>query len=122
MPNHVSTALRIAVYQQLFNKTFVVVEKDNKEMHPTFEGSNLHVWMLCRSLMSRGLVRETFNWNHHYFFATEEGLSFLREFFSLEEGATPEIYVEAKKAEETRAAKRADRDSKKAETKPEVRE
>ena len=47
------------------------------------------VLMLMKSLLSRGYVREVYNWRHKYFFLTPEGLDYLREYLALPEDVVP---------------------------------
>jgi len=49
---------------------------------------NLQVLKLMESLTSRGYVRRTYTWKHHYWFLTNEGITWLREYLNL-----PEIIV-----------------------------
>jgi len=49
---------------------------------------NLQVLKLMESLTSRGYVRRTYTWKHHYWFLTAEGITYLREYLNL-----PEIIV-----------------------------
>ena len=44
---------------------------------------NLQVVKLMISLKSRGFVKENFAWAHHYFYLTDEGIEYLREFLHL---------------------------------------
>ncbi len=39
----------------------------------------MKVWMVLRSLKSRDLVDEVFNWGYFYFFIKKEGLEFIRK-------------------------------------------
>mgnify|MGYP001197980051 CR=1 FL=1 len=47
------------------------------------EVSNLEVMMLMKSLKSRGYTRETFNWQYMYYYLTNEGIEYLREYLHL---------------------------------------
>merc|ERR1719488_401519 len=44
---------------------------------------NLHVMMVLRSMASRNYVSEKFNWLWHYYFLTNEGIDYLRDFLHL---------------------------------------
>jgi len=63
----------------------VVVKKDPKQSeHPDIAGvPNLHVMMALRSLKSRAYVDEKFNWLHHYYYLTNEGIEYLRDYLHL---------------------------------------
>jgi small subunit ribosomal protein S10e len=48
---------------------------------------------LMQSLASRGYVRKSYTWNHHYYFLTNEGLTYLREYLSLPESIVPKTHM-----------------------------
>jgi len=75
-----------AIYELLFRDGVMVAKKDNRPqcMHPNLEGiANLKVIRVMGSLKSRGFVRETFAWKHAYFYLTNEGIVYLREYLHL---------------------------------------
>ena len=45
-----------------------------------------------QSLASRGYVRKSYTWNHHYYFLTNEGITYLREYLSLPEMIVPNTH------------------------------
>lgn len=53
---------------------------------------NLHVCKLMQSLKSRGYVRETFNWQWYYWYLTEEGIEYLREYLHLPQDIVPKTH------------------------------
>jgi small subunit ribosomal protein S10e len=62
----------------------MVAKKDpNAAKHHTLEVPNLHVMKLMQSLKSRGYVKEQFNWGWFYWFLTNEGIEYLRDFLHL---------------------------------------
>jgi small subunit ribosomal protein S10e len=50
---------------------------------------NLEVMKLLQSFKSRGLVRETFNWQWYYYYLTDEGIAYLRQYLGLPEDIIP---------------------------------
>merc|ERR1712094_143445 len=44
---------------------------------------NLHVMMVMKSMCSKNFVTEKFNWMWHYYFLTNEGIEYLREYLNL---------------------------------------
>merc|ERR1719223_1454127 len=48
-----------------------------------FTVRNLEVIKLMQSLRSRGYVRETFNWQWYYWYLTNEGIEYLRDYLHL---------------------------------------
>ena len=94
----ISKKNRIAVYSYLFKEGVLVCKKDR--FHAFKEGkleykrdeievSNLEVMMLMKSLKSRGYTRETFNWQYMYYYLTNEGIEYLREYLHLPEDSVP---------------------------------
>lgn len=53
---------------------------------------NLQVMKLMQSLTSRGYVRRTYTWKHHYWFLTNEGITYLREYLNLPEMIVPNTH------------------------------
>uniref|UniRef100_A0A7S2RBH2 Plectin/eS10 N-terminal domain-containing protein n=2 Tax=Mucochytrium quahogii TaxID=96639 RepID=A0A7S2RBH2_9STRA len=84
---------RVAVYSHLFKEGVMVAHKDyTKAKHESIDVSNLEVIHLMTSLKSRGYVRETFSWQWFYWFLTEEGVKYLREYLHLPEGIVPQTH------------------------------
>lgn len=63
----------------------LTVKKDpSKEKHDQIEGvPNLHVMQVMKSLESRGYVRLVYNWRWYYYFLTDDGIEFLRNYLHL---------------------------------------
>lgn len=75
-----------AIYEVLFRDGVMVAKKDKRPqaIHPEIEGvSNLQVIRAMGSLKSRGCVKETFAWRHFYWYLTNEGIVYLRDFLHL---------------------------------------
>lgn len=82
----------------------LVVKKDVRApKHPEISVPNLQVMKALQSLKSRGYVTEQFSWQYHYFFLTDEGLLFLRQYLHLPESVVP---VTIAKAQRSGAARR----------------
>ncbi|CAB3408648.1 unnamed protein product [Caenorhabditis bovis] len=73
------------IYEYLFNEGVAVAKKDyNAKTHPNIEGvTNLEVIKTLKSLASRELVKEQFAWRHYYWYLTDEGITYLREYLAL---------------------------------------
>src|SRR5690349_7147569 len=64
-----------------FAEGVIVVEKDNfKPTHDEIDVPNLEVMNLMKSFKSRELVRETYNWLYSYYYLTNKGIEYLREY------------------------------------------
>ncbi|KAH7642096.1 small ribosomal subunit protein eS10 [Dermatophagoides farinae] len=77
---------RIAIYEYLFKEGVMVAEKDFhfRKAHPALtKVPNLHVIRALQSLKSRGYVKEQFSWRHYYWYLTNEGINYLREYLHL---------------------------------------
>jgi len=81
---------RVAVYQYLFKAGVLVAEKDFfAPKHFEINVPNLQVIKLMQSFKSKGYVTEQFNWRHFYWYLTNEGITYLREFLNLPEEIVP---------------------------------
>ena len=67
----------------------------NLPKHPEIEASNLEVIKLMTSLTSRDLVSSRFAWNHYYWFLTDEGIEYLREYLHLPADMVPNTLKKA---------------------------
>lgn len=88
---------RIAVFSYLFREGVLVVKKDTvSPTHPHIEGcTNLEVLNLVKSLKSRGFVKVTFSWQHHYVYLTAEGIEYLRGYLALPAEIVPATHKKA---------------------------
>jgi small subunit ribosomal protein S10e len=79
------------VYKYLFKEGVLYAEKDfNLPQHPEIEGvSNLEVIKLMQSLTTKELVTERYAWRHYYWFLTDSGIEFLREYLNLPQEIVP---------------------------------
>uniref|UniRef100_A0A914DSD6 Plectin/S10 N-terminal domain-containing protein n=1 Tax=Acrobeloides nanus TaxID=290746 RepID=A0A914DSD6_9BILA len=82
---------RKKIYERLFEDGVCIAKKDfNLKSHPEIEGvKNLYVIKALKSLASRGYVKEQFAWRHYYFYLTNEGIAYLREYLGLTEDVVP---------------------------------
>jgi len=68
----------------------MVAKKDfNLPTHPTVGVRNLYVIKLCQSLKSKGYVTERFSWQYFYWFLTNEGIEYLRDYLHLPDEVVP---------------------------------
>lgn len=87
----ISKKNRHAVYKYLYNEGVLYAEKDyNLPQHPDIpEVSNLEVIKLMQSFKSKQYVNELFAWRHYYWFLTNAGITYIREYLSLPENIKP---------------------------------
>lgn len=95
-----------AIYEVLFRDGVMVAKKDKRPQtkHPEIEGvSNLQVIRAMGSLKSRGFVKETFAWRHFYWYLTNEGIVYLREYLHLPPEIVPASLQRVRKSAATLA-------------------
>merc|ERR1711977_547392 len=83
---------RLIIYRYLFKEGVMVAKKDcNKAKHddPELPVRNIYVIKLLTSLKSRGYVTEKFSWQWYYWYLTNEGIEYLREYLNLPEEVVP---------------------------------
>merc|ERR1712224_1019877 len=87
----ISKKTKKAILEHLFKEGVMVVKNDPRApKHIELEEiPNLHVMMVMKSMCSRAYVTEKFNWVWHYYFLTNEGIEYLREFLHLPESVFP---------------------------------
>ena len=93
----------------------LVVKKDSylpKHQHIT-SCPNLIVQMVIKSLKSKGLVDEVFNWQWAYYFVNEAGVKYLVKALDLPADVVPQTYKKTKMAkdETAKTKKGADEES-----------
>jgi len=75
---------RMLIYEHLFKEGVLVAKKDfHAPKHTEIDVPNLHVIKALQSLKSRGLVTEKFAWRHYYWYLTNEGIQYLRDYLHL---------------------------------------
>ena len=77
----------------------IVLKKDFAlPEHNDTKVQNLKVWMLLRSLHSKGLVEVVFNWQWYYYYVKTEGVAHLRDQLGItEEKVVPITFKKTKK-------------------------
>ena len=81
---------RTAIYEYLFTEGVMVAEKNfYPANHPKVAVPNLHVIKALQSLTSRGYVTERFAWQHYYWYLTNNGIEYLREYLHLPQEIVP---------------------------------
>lgn len=76
----------------------ITAKKQFSGKHHDVDVPNLYVIKLLQSLKSQNLVKETFNWQWHYFYLTNEGIEFLRGYLNLPEEIVPSTLKKPKAA------------------------
>lgn len=101
---------RILIYEHLFREgvmcalknPFVVKHGELKSI------PNLQVVTACKSLKSRGYVKETFCWRHYYWVLTNDGIQYLRDFLHLPPEIVPATLKRQTRPSDTRPRPKVD--------------
>ena len=89
----ISKEERQKVYGYLLKEGTLVVKKDvTLDQHQEIPVSNLKVMMICKSLNSKGLLLEKFNWQWYYFHLNDEGIRAMCEYLGLPTNIRPDYY------------------------------
>ncbi|KAI8811375.1 Plectin/S10 domain-containing protein [Cladochytrium replicatum] len=87
------------IYQSLFQEGVMVAKKDyNAPKHQDIDVPNLQVIKALQSLDSRGYVKTQFSWQYYYYYLTNEGIEYLREYLHLPPDVIPRTFVKTTKA------------------------
>lgn len=107
----ISKKNRKEVYKYLFQEGVLFAEKDfNLPAHPELPDiPNLQVIKLMQSFKSKEYVTELFAWRHYYWFLTDEGVIYLREYLNLPSDVVPATQMKSAKPLE-RGPPRGDND------------
>ena len=100
----ISRENRRKIYEYLLNEGVLVLKKDfSNTPHNDTQVPNLQVWMVMRSLHSKGIVELVFNWLYYYYYVKTEGVKFLRDNLGIaEENIVPLTFKKTNRNFETR--------------------
>ena len=79
MPVHIFKAERNTIFYKLMKEGVICCKKDFDSEHKDTGLPNLKVWMLTRSLHSKGYLDLTYSWQHYYYTLNDEGIEYLRK-------------------------------------------
>ncbi|KJE98263.1 ribosomal protein S10 [Capsaspora owczarzaki ATCC 30864] len=87
----ISKKNRRAVYEYIFNEGVAVAKKDyHLPQHDVLTTvPNLEVIKALQSLRSRGFVTEKFCWRHFYYYLTDSGVAYLRDYLNVPAEVVP---------------------------------
>ena len=88
----VPTKEKVKIYTYFLQEGVFACRKDNTSKNETLDISNLHCFLVMRSLISRKFATEIFKWQWHYYFLTQEGIKYLREYLGLPATVIPNTY------------------------------
>ncbi|KAK3144764.1 hypothetical protein QOZ80_4AG0317540 [Eleusine coracana subsp. coracana] len=86
----ISKKNRNEICKYLFKEGVLYAKKDyNLAKHPQIDVPNLQVIKLMQSFKSKEYVRETFSWQHYYWYLTNDGIEHLRNYLNLPSEIVP---------------------------------
>ncbi|KAJ3021820.1 hypothetical protein HKX48_007703 [Thoreauomyces humboldtii] len=89
---------RKKIYQHLFQEGVMVAKKDyNAPKHQDVDVPNLQVIKALQSMTSRGYVATKFSWQYYYYYLTNEGIEYLREYLHLPVEIVPRTFIKTTK-------------------------
>ncbi|TPX45819.1 hypothetical protein SeLEV6574_g03638 [Synchytrium endobioticum] len=101
---------RKKIYQYLFQAGVMVAKKDfNAPKHKDIEVPNLQVIKAMQSMNSRGYVTTQFSWQYFYYYLTDQGIEYLREYLHLPPEIVPNTLMKSKSTGIRPGGDRADR-------------
>ncbi|TVU36981.1 hypothetical protein EJB05_18943 [Eragrostis curvula] len=94
----ISKKNRREICKYLFHEGVLYAKKDyNLAKHPKLDVPNLEVIKLMQSFKSKEYVRETFSWQHYYWYLTNDGIEHLRSFLNLPSEVVPNTLKKSNK-------------------------
>ena len=88
----VPTKEKVKIYTYFLQEGVFACKKDNTSKNENLGISNLHCFLVMRSLISRKFATEIFSWQWHYYFLLPEGIKYLREYLGLPATVIPNTY------------------------------
>ena len=88
----VSAKDKRAIYLYLLQEGVFCSKKDYSRNNEILNIPNINCFLVMRSLVARKYCTEIFSWQWHYYFLTETGVKFLREYLGLPEAIIPKTH------------------------------
>ena len=110
---HIKKNERNQILFSLLKDGVICVKREFHGLHEDTGVENLKVWMLTRSLQSKGYLEVTFSWRHLYYSLTANGINFIKETLGIKDAKvqpkTRKARADANDEEEEDEEKRGDR-------------
>ncbi|KAJ3433769.1 ribosomal protein S10 [Anaeramoeba flamelloides] len=97
------------VYTLFFKAGVFVCKKDPKKKHKETGLEGRAIYKIMKSLRSRGLIEEQFNWQYYYWRLNNEGIEYLREYLHFPKEVVPDTYKPRKRRTPLRDQRRGGR-------------
>ena len=86
------------ICRYLFQEGVLVAKKDfNAPKHQDLDVPNLQVIKAMQSFASRGYVNYRFSWQYYYYYLTDAGIEYLREYLHLPAEIVPTTFIKTNK-------------------------
>merc|ERR1712137_230200 len=79
MPVHIFKKERNTIFYKLLKEGVICCKKDFDSEHKDTGLPNLKVWMLARTMHSKGYLDLTYSWQYYYYTLNDEGIEYLRK-------------------------------------------
>ncbi len=70
---------RNKVLYEILRVGVICLKKEFEGVHGDTKVDNLKVWMVTRSLHSKGFLNLTYSWRHYYYSLTQEGVTYIKK-------------------------------------------
>lgn len=77
---------KISIYTDLFKNGTMVIKRDKKKENKI---KSLPVKVILEGLKSKGMVKETFSWQFHFYTLSDEGVKYLQNYLNIPEKVVP---------------------------------
>ena len=110
---HIKKNERNQILFSLLKDGVICVKREFHGVHEDTGVDNLKVWMLTRSLQSKGYLEVTFSWRHLYYSLTANGITFIKDTLGIKDAKvqpkTRKARADANDEEEEEGDDRRDR-------------
>ena len=87
------------ICRYLFQEGVLVAKKDyNAPKHQDLDVPNLQVIKAMQSFNSKGYVNTRFSWQYYYYYLTDAGIEYLREYLHLPPEIVPSTFIKTNKS------------------------
>ncbi|KAH3756695.1 40S ribosomal protein S10-1 [Pelomyxa schiedti] len=108
---HIPSKQRHDVYMALFQDGVFLAKKDFFGKHYIMPINNLFVIKIMQSLKSRNYVTENFNWQWFYWYLTNDGINYLRNYLNIPDDVMPNTLKKpTRRLDRPERGERGDRD------------
>jgi len=100
---HIHKSERNTILYYLLKNGVLTLKKEFVGQHSDTKIDNLKVWMLAKSLNSKGYLNLTFNWRHYYYTLNQDGIEFIKKILGInDDDVKPETHKARNEPEERR--------------------